>query len=198
MPTVISHSIIGAGIASFSRFTNRSKVLIAAIILAAIPDSDTIIMSIIGRGTIFDHRGIMHSILVACITGTLAAFLFRSKKWISANEFWKLIIFFILAAVSHPVLDGFSTAMRIGIGYLMPFDMTRYIFWISPLPLAPLSPSQLFSQRGVNLFLSEAAMLWTFGFGALMWNKRTGEKYWRIIAVVLWCFGVAAWVRAMS
>ena len=194
MPTVISHSIIGAGIASFSRFTNRSKVITAAIILAAIPDSDTIIMSIIGRGTMFDHRGIMHSVLVACLTGTLTAYIFRSKKWIHPNEFLKLTIFFVLAAVSHPVLDGFSTAMHIGIGYLMPFDMTRYIFWISPLPLAPLGPSQLFSDRGIHLFFSEAAMLWTFGFGAIMWNKRTGEKYWKVIAVVLWCLGVVAWV----
>ena len=171
--------------------------MIAAVILAAIPDSDTIIMSIIGRGTIFDHRGIMHSLLIACITGSLAAFLFRSKKWILPNDFPKLVMFFILAAASHPLLDGFSTGMHIGIAYLGPFDMTRYIFWISPLPLAPLSPAQLFSQRGINLFFSEVTMLWTFGFGAMMWNKRSSEKYWKVIAVILWCIGVVAWVMAI-
>ncbi|MDP4219454.1 MAG: metal-dependent hydrolase [Bacteroidota bacterium] len=198
MPTVISHSIIGAGIASFSRFPNRGKVILGSILLAAIPDSDTIIMSLVGRGTMFDHRGIMHSILVACLTAFLAALLFRSKKWIEPSEIWKLMAFFILAAVSHPLLDGFSTGMRIGIGFFMPFEMSRYIFWISPLPLAPLGPAHLLSQRGLTLFSTEAAMLWTFGFGALLWTKRSGELYWKITAIVLGCAGVLAWVIALQ
>src|SRR5438045_4169566 len=96
MSTVISHSLIGAGIASFFRFENKKKIMIAALLLAALPDSDTIVMSIIGRGTVFDHRGVFHSIFFAIIVGNLVAFFFRQKKWVAKEHFLKLTILFSL------------------------------------------------------------------------------------------------------
>src|SRR3954470_7476331 len=110
MSTVISHSLVGAGIASFFRFENKKKVFITSLILGALPDSDTIIMSIVGRGTIFDHRGVFHSVFFAIAVGTLVAFFFRQKKWISKGEFLKLALLFSAVTFSHPFADGFSTS----------------------------------------------------------------------------------------
>lgn len=193
MPTVISHSIVGAGIASFFRIADKKKLIIASILLAALPDLDTILMGIFGRESIFRHRGFMHSIFFAILAGFVAAYVFKQKKWIEPKQFLKLGILFFIVTFSHPCLDGFSTGWKYGVGYLAPFDNTRYFLWMSPLPLAPLSPEHLFSQRGIDLFLIEMSMLWTFGFGAILWNKVSTKPYLKLIALVLWMICVAVW-----
>jgi membrane-bound metal-dependent hydrolase YbcI (DUF457 family) len=198
MSTVISHSLVGAGIASFFRFANKKKIIIASLLLAALPDSDTIVMGIIGRGTIFDHRGVFHSIFFAIIVGALTAYFFKKKNWITPEEFPKLAILFSAVTFSHPFPDGFSTNWMYGVSYLAPLTMTKY-FWLStPLPLAPLSPAQLFSPRGANLFLIEAAMLWTFAIGAFIWNKQPTNNSYRYAAIFLWLIFASFWVIRIS
>src|SRR5690349_24574382 len=122
MPTVISHSIVGAGIASFFKGAHRKKIIVAAILLAALPDFDTILMGIFGRDSIFRHRGFMHSIFFAVVAGMTAAFIFKQKNWIPKNRFWLMALLFFIVIVSHPCLDGFSTAWKYGVAYLAPFD----------------------------------------------------------------------------
>src|SRR6185436_9722642 len=100
----------------------------------------------------------------ALAAGVVAAYIFRKKKWILPEHFWKLSLLFFIVMFSHLCLDGFSTGWKYGVAYLAPFDNTRYFLWMSPLPLAPLSPAQLLSERGILLFLTEASMVWTFGF----------------------------------
>lgn len=195
MPTVISHSIVGAGIASFFKSADRKKLLIAAVLLGALPDFDTILMGIFGRDSIFRHREFMHSFFFAGIAGLFTALIFRKKQWIPKEKFWLSALLFFIVTASHPCLDGFSTGFKYGVAYLAPFDNYRYFLWMSPLPLAPLSPEHLFSIRGVNLFLVEAGMLWTFGFGAILWNKQRNRKpYMRPLAVVLWVTCIVIWI----
>ena len=192
------HSIVGAGIASFFKSAPRKKLIFAAILLAALPDFDTILMGIFGHESIFRHRGFMHSVFFAALAGICAAYLFKLKKWIEPRHFMKLAILFFIVTFSHPCLDGFSTGWKYGVGYLAPFDNTRYFLWMTPLPLAPLSPEHLFSQRGINLFLIEMSMLWTFGFGAILWNKQSDKAYLKILAILLWMICVATWtIRTM-
>src|SRR5687767_4661715 len=195
MPTVISHSIVGAGIASFFKSADRKKLIIAAILLGALPDFDTILMGIFGRDSIFRHREFMHSFFFAGMAGLATAILFRKKNWIPKEKFWLSALLFFIVTASHPCLDGFSTGWKYGVAYLAPFDNERYFLWITPLPLAPLSPAQLFSERGLNLFLVEAGMLWTFGFGALLWNKQKSIKpYMRPLAIVFWIICITFWI----
>ena len=194
MSTVISHSLVGAGISSFFRFENKKKIMITSLLLAALPDSDTLVMTAIGCGTIFDHRGVFHSIFFAILVGSLVAYLFKQKKWIEPSEFIKLAILFSAVTFSHPFADGFSTSWRYGVSYLAPFDMTKYFWFSSPLPLVPLSPVQLFSARGINIFLVEVAMLWTFVAGAFLWNSVPKKMNYRYAAVVLWLIALSFWV----
>jgi inner membrane protein len=194
MSTIISHSLIGAAIASFFRFENKKKNVITSLILGALPDSDTLIMGIFGRGTVFDHRGVFHSIFFAIIVGTLVAFLFKKNGWISSTAFTKLAVLFSAVTFSHPLADGFSTGWRYGVSYLAPFDMTKYFWFASPLPLAPLSPTQLITSRGANLFLAEAAMLWTFAIGSFLWNKEPINKNYRYAAITLWLISLGFWI----
>ncbi len=194
MSTVISHSLVGAGIASFFQFENKKKIVITSLLLAGLPDSDTIVMSIIGRGTVFDHRGVFHSIFFAIMIGALAALFFKRKKWIAPNEYLKLAILFAAITFSHPFFDGFSTDWKYGVSYLAPFDMTKYFWFSSPLPLVPLSPTLLFSERGINIFLVEVAMLWTFVGGAFLWNKEPINKKYRFAAVTLWMLALSFWI----
>ena len=197
MPTVISHSIVAAGIARWFHFANKRKLLFAAILLAAIPDFDTILMGIFGHDSIFRHRGIMHSILFAVCTSGLATLLFHRKHWIERRNVWKLFGLFFIFAFSHPLLDGFSTGGYIGVAYLAPFDNTRYVLG-DLLPLAPLDPGRLFTSRGLSLFLTEAGMLWSFAVGSILWTKEgVNEQSGKRIAIALWLVSAALWIGAI-
>ncbi len=198
MPTVIRHSIFAAGIARWFRFADKRRLLIASILLAALPDLDTILMGIFGHDSIFRHRGIMHSFLFAALSASSATYLFWRKGWIQPADVWKLLALFFVFAVSHPLLDGFSTGGHIGVAFFAPFDNTRYVLG-DLLPLAPLSPAALFTTRGANLFLAEAGMLWTFAVGSFLWNKEAlDSRRAKVIAVCLWLLMCVMWIRAIA
>ena len=194
MPTVISHSIFSAGIARWFRFVDGTKLLIASIILAALPDTDTILMGIFGHDSIFRHRGILHSVFFALLTSDVTLLLFKRKKWVEDGNVWKLGLLFYTFAISHPLLDGFSTGGTIGVAYFAPLDNTRYVLG-DLLPLAPLAVSRLFTARGVHLFLTEAGMLWTFTIGSYLWAKSDERmKYQKLFAVIVWTFMLVLWI----
>ncbi|MDP4198198.1 MAG: metal-dependent hydrolase [Bacteroidota bacterium] len=196
MPTVISHSIVGMGIAQWPRFVKGRRLLFASIILAALPDTDTILMGIFGHDSIFRHRGILHSVFFAIVSAGITVWLFRHKQWISHDAVWKLFAVLFLIAFSHPLLDGYSTGGYIGVAYLAPFDNTRYVLG-DLLPLAPLGPAKLLSERGISLFLAEAGMLWTFAIGSYYWNRvSTDRSRFRTIAACFWLFEMILWVHA--
>jgi membrane-bound metal-dependent hydrolase YbcI (DUF457 family) len=66
-------------------------------------------------GKYFHHRGLMHSVTI-----TLLFFVILTIFFARTNT--ALPIVFALAYISHPIIDGFNTA----VGYLYPFNRKRF------------------------------------------------------------------------
>ncbi|MAV26715.1 MAG: hypothetical protein CMQ05_11445 [Gammaproteobacteria bacterium] len=153
MATIITHAVVGAGLSAFSsKDVPKTKLAVLLAIVAMIPDADFVGFHLgISYGDMLGHRAFTHSIafvfLVACL---IPPWFFRRSKgnWIAIG------VLTFVASASHGVLDAFTNA-GLGVGFLIPFDDTRYFAWSRPIETSPLSVERFFTQRGVSVFQNE-------------------------------------------
>jgi inner membrane protein len=159
MPSIFSHAFFAA-VTGKSFFDKSVSVWfwILTVVCAIIPDADVITRSFgVERGSMFSHRGFTHSIFFAVLFGSLMAFF--AHKFLKTNlSLIKLVVFFSLATVSHPLLDMLTNGGS-GAALLAPFSNERFFFPWRPVEVSPIGFG-FFSERGVIVILSEIFWLW--------------------------------------
>lgn len=177
MPTVFSHAIFAVILGSAGlgrRVTYWFWFLVA--VCAIIPDADVVSYSLgAKRGGMFAHRGFTHSVVFAFLFGGFIAFL--AHKFLQTGiSFTKLVIFFSLATLSHPLLDMLTDGGP-GVALFAPFSSERFFFPWRPIEVSPIG-LRFFSNRGLDVILSEIIWLWlpAFGFFVLM---IIGRRFWK-------------------
>ena len=124
------------------------------------------------------HRGISHSLAFAAVLAALLSVtMFRGPGWSGRRGGLWLVLF--LATASHGVLDSMTNDGP-GVALLAPFDGTRYFLPWRPIPVSPISPSRVFTQRGLDIVQTEILLIWiptavlTIG-GAALRGRRQGR-----------------------
>src|ERR1041384_923419 len=179
MPTVFSHAAIGFFAAKVPNGAGKSssRMTVAAIILAAMPDADALFINIVPYNSPFGHRGFTHSIFFAAVIGVLSALLFSKAHWAPERSFWFLASLFTIATASHGFFDAMTDG---GLG----------VAFFAPLSLAPLATA-----RGVRVIYWELGLFWTFGLAAFIWDRKA---IWRIVlSIACTAIGIAMWILAI-
>jgi inner membrane protein len=152
---VMASTAIGFGFFPKNRMissaSSYTKLLVLGGLCAFIPDLDILSFHLgIPYSAPFGHRGATHSILFALLWGCLMAFVFYKKE----PYFWRIALFFFLCTVSHPLLDACTNGGK-GVALFFPVDNTRIFFPWRVIQVSPISPSDFFSEWGLEVLWSE-------------------------------------------
>jgi inner membrane protein len=120
-----------------------------------IPDLDVIGLQYgIAYSDPLGHRGFTHSILFAMIVAPFMTVVTFPKIETLTRTWWSVVSLAFLATISHGVLDAFTDA-GLGVGFLIPFDDTRYFSPWRPLATSPLSVSAFFEGPALRILANE-------------------------------------------
>jgi inner membrane protein len=156
VPTIITHSLVGAAIAAAGQPRPISGRLCAsAAVCAALPDVDVVAFAMnVSYGNLMGHRGLSHSLVAAAALATVATVGTRGAG-VSRGRAWTVLF---LATASHGLLDMCTDGGR-GVAILSPWDTTRYFFPWRPIAVSPIG-GQFFSPRGLTVLFSEIRWVW--------------------------------------
>jgi inner membrane protein len=155
--TVFSHGFVGASLAlAGPREIPRGVLALCLGALAVLPDADVIGFSFgVRYGDVMGHRGFTHSLVfsggagVAC--GMALAAVYRAwNLWLVA----RLAVLGFVATASHCVIDAFTNG-GLGVGFLIPFDDSRYFAPWQPIEVSPIGLAGFLSARGILVLRSE-------------------------------------------
>ena len=153
MASIFGHMVAGVTLANVFGKKVSIRFAVACAVSAVLPDIDVLAFQFdIPYESAFGHRGFTHSILFAFLWGVVITFLlFRQEK--------KLLIFtgIFLSTLSHGLLDALTTG-GLGVGFFIPFDVTRYFFGFRPIQVSPIGVKAFFSEWGIKVISSE--MVW--------------------------------------
>lgn len=157
MPTTLTHTLVGIGLAEV--FASRPMPLSfygLAAALSLLPDIDVVSFRLgIPYHSRFGHRGFSHSlfcaVLISPIVGVLAASYF-------AVPWWQVAGFSFLVVVVHSLLDALTNGGG-GIAFFSPFDDGRYFFPWRPVQVSPIGLA-VFSRWGLRALVSEIVWIW--------------------------------------
>ena len=197
MPTVFSHAAVGfiAARGAAEATAPNTRIAIASMALAALPDADALFFGAIPYSHPFGHRGFTHSLFFAALIGLLTAVLFSKAGWAPAHSFLTLAILFPVSTASHGFFDAMTDG-GLGVAFFAPFSNHRYFFPWRPIPVAPLSLEGLMNSRGIRVLRVEAELFWTFTLGAAIWDRRTK---WRMALAGAWdAIGTVLWALALE
>ena len=179
MASVFTHAAVGLALGKVTTERSMPKRfwwLCAA--CSCFPDADVIGFAFgIRYGDLWGHRGLTHSLLFALVFGVaVTALAFREEKPFSPL-WWRLVGCFAVVTASHGVLDAMTNG-GLGIGFLSPFDPTRYFFPFRPVAVSPIGVSSFFSAWGLRVILSELVWIWLPTLALLVgvhWVRRRSE-----------------------
>ena len=167
MPSIISHPAvplaIGLGLGSG---VIPPRLVYAGVAASIVPDLDVYLghfWSAIG------HRGVTHTLAFALIGGACAALIATALRTSRRTAF----AFIFAATLSHPLLD-MCTNGGSGIPLLWPLTHERYSMPWAPIEVSPLGIARFFSERGVEVLVSEAVWIWlpAVAIAAILWAAR--------------------------
>lgn len=198
MPTIPTHAFLGYAITSPWRRQLEDKkskwtLTILSLALPVIPDLDALFMRWIPYGHPLGHRGLSHSLLFAFLLALVSVLLVPQLRRIFPGKTIGLLLLLFFITALHGVLDAFTDGGK-GIGFFIPFENSRYFFPISPIPVAPLGITGMFSSYWViSCFIAEFLLLWTIGAGIMVATIKRFRYRW-IVSAVLVLIGVLVWV----
>ena len=175
MPSLIGHAIVGATAARFfssvsvpsvtSRVKLRRFYWALTLFCTLIPDADGLSFALgVPYESFFGHRGFFHSILFAAWVGFFAAatyltyLTYLKAPKIKPAQGWRLVLYFFLVTLSHPVLDAMTNGGH-GVAFFSPFNVNRYFSRYRPIDVAPLSITEFFGNAGLRVVFSEFVFL---------------------------------------
>jgi len=148
MASLFGHGLVGFTLTKIASAKASKVLLFLAIVSAILPDLDVVTFGKIPYTHPFGHRGFTHSIVFALIWATILAFIFTKAKRI----LFFAVIF--LSTISHGVLDALTTGGK-GVGFFIPFNNARFFFPWQVIKVSPIGISKFFTNRGVQVILSE-------------------------------------------
>lgn len=177
MPTIISHSLVGLAFAQKAIFTsvNRKRLLLAAMICAALPDIDYIGLKLgIQYASLFGHRGFTHSFFFAGIAALIAS---RSllPKGGGFKIFSHLFLLFFVVTASHPILDAMTDGGE-GVAFFSPFSNHRYFFFYRPIMVSPIGFVSFFTHLRGPLVLIDEILLILIPLALVLYAKELWRK----------------------
>jgi inner membrane protein len=174
MPTVMTHAVVGLGMAAVasSRPTPWSFWALSAG-LSMLPDLDIVAFRFgIPYGAPFGHRGFSHSLGCAVLVGLIATgFTVQNLDW----AWWKLWGYWTLVTGSHGILDTFTNGGK-GIAIFAPVEWGRHFAPWQPIEVSPIGIG-FFSVWGARALLSEVFWIWlpVIWVTAAVWLYRAGK-----------------------
>lgn len=170
MPTIISHPAVplAIGLGLGSGIVSR-RLLAAGIAAAIVPDLDVYLSHLTPA---IAHRGVTHTIVFALLCGACAALVGRILRATPLKAF----IFITAATASHPLLDAFTNGGA-GIPFFWPFTHERWFMPVQPIEVSPLGITRFFSERGLEVILSELLWVWVPAvvMATVLWIWRRGQ-----------------------
>lgn len=157
MATIISHGLVALAIgASAPTPQITSRVILAGILLAMIPDADVISFSLgIAYDSPLGHRGLTHSILFSIVIALVTSIIFfRDKHAGKQSVSLYVFLYLFICSISHGILDAFTSGGR-GVGFFIPFINERYFFSWRPILVSPIGIENFFSSWGWAVIKSE-------------------------------------------
>ncbi len=147
------------------------------------PDVDVVGFAFgIRYGDMLGHRGLTHSLAFALLLALVVVwFAFRAMPR-RTRGWWALVTYFFVVTASHGALDALTNG-GLGVAFCAPFSATRYFFPWQPVEVSPIGVAPFFSQRGLEVIMSEIVWLWlpaaalavcAWGYRKLM--RRGGEE----------------------
>jgi inner membrane protein len=161
MPSAFSHAFAALALGKASTGEKRSaRFWVLSVFCAVLPDVDAIISFAfrLHDRSLFDHRGITHSLLFALLLALLVVWLGFRKARAFSKDWWKLLIYFFIVTASHGLLDALTNGGS-GVAFFAPFDATRYFFPWRPIEVSPMG-LRFFSPRGLVVIASEFVWVW--------------------------------------
>ncbi len=157
MPTLFSHPAVPLAVAiGLGNKIVSKRLLFAGIVFSIAPDTDVIAFQFgIPYASEFGHRGLSHSILCAWVIALASAGFYRHLN----STFIKVFCFIFLSAVSHGILDAFTTG-GLGVALLWPWSTERYFAPLQMIRVSPIGIANFMSPRGVVVLWSEVRWVW--------------------------------------
>jgi inner membrane protein len=159
MATVFAHAAAAGALSCLGpQRVSRGRLAVVLSVVAVVPDLDVIgFWYGIDYAHPLGHRGFTHSIVFALFLGGTVPFALFGQVRAGTSTWWLLAGLVSLATLSHGVLDALTNG-GLGVGFLIPFDDTRYFAPWRPVAVSPLSISAFFSGSGLRILANEA--LW--------------------------------------
>ncbi len=157
MPTILTHIAVpvAAALALGSRRVPPSMLLVGCL-AAILPDLDGIPNQFGWQGLgMWGHRGFTHTALFAALVGLIGVAL---AKWWQVPR-WAAFAWLFACTLSHPLLD-MMTSGGSGIALWWPFSSERFFSPWRPIAVSPILADRFFSQRGVQVLVSELYNVW--------------------------------------
>jgi inner membrane protein len=156
MASIITHAVGALSLSvCFPKGTLSRNTIVAGILFSMLPDADVVgFYSGIPYDSPLGHRGFSHSLLFAALITGIAGYWFRKE-----HSFRNNTIFLFLCTVSHGVMDA-MTSGGLGVGFFIPFDMTRYFFTYRPVLVSPIGVSEFLGPVGIAVIKSEIKYIW--------------------------------------
>jgi len=157
MPSLLTHPAVPIAIAiGLGNKIVSKRLLFTGIVLSIVPDFDVIAFHFgIPYASDFGHRGLSHSILFAWGIALASASFYRYLN----STFIKAFSFIFLSAVSHGILDAFTTG-GLGVAFLWPWSAERYFAPVQMIRVSPIGIANFMSPRGVIVLWSEVRWVW--------------------------------------
>jgi inner membrane protein len=131
MPLTTTHALVPlAGALAFPRKPLPWRLVVAAMVAAAVPDLDAFVYPIwhLPASSIYTHRGVAHSLFAAVVVGLIAARFHQQLKVRPAVA--GLVVGAAMA--SHGLLD-MMTDYGLPVAYLWPLSTDRYFALWRPI-----------------------------------------------------------------
>ncbi|MGH0030673.1 MAG: metal-dependent hydrolase [Myxococcota bacterium] len=161
MATLFTHAFTaGALVACAPAGLPRRRLLLAAAALSVLPDLDVAGFPLgVAYGHPFGHRGFTHSLLFAALVAPLATRWVLPGARLASRPWRRVTLVLFLATASHGVLDAFTDG-GLGVGFLLPFDETRYFAPLRPLRVSPIGVDAFLQGRVLPILRSEILWVW--------------------------------------
>jgi inner membrane protein len=178
MPTIFTHPAVplAIGVALGQRLISP-RLLAVGVVASIAPDFDGVGFKLgVSYASDLGHRGFTHSIALALLLATCAAYAFRA---LHARTRWIAFALIFVTTLSHPLLDMFTTG-GFGVALYWPFSSERVFFDTRFIEVSPISVSRFLSERGLAVLRSEFFYVWlplfASAFVCYVWRNKLSSR----------------------